>query len=460
LRAEAPPPRIAYYGDDVTGSTANLAAFHDAGLRAVQFLAVPDAALLARHAQGLDVLGIAGIARSLPTEAMADEVRPAFELFRWLGVRVAQYKLCSTFDSAPHQGSIGRMIELGREVFGRRPVPIAAGDPDFGRWTVFGQHFAQADGIPYRLDRHPTMANHPATPMREADLCRHLGAQTTLPLRLLDLHRLRQSPEALRANWDALAAAGAVVLDGLDRDDFDRAARLMLSLHEDDAPVFAMGSQGLAAALARVMQPATPRGGTTLDTAAGRAGVPRLLVLSGSASPQSAAQIRLAEAAGWLALRIDLPALLAGPEAETARLTEAIAAGFATAPGVIAYTALGPADPAIVAARAAAQRLGLQEAALAPRTGQLMAALVRALRARLDVPRLVLTGGDTSSLTLRGLGADALQLLTRSPTAGARIARLLAQHPAIDGLQIILKAGQAGSEDLYPRALAGGSDWA
>ena len=83
--------------------------------------------------------------------------------------------------------------------------------PDFGRYTVFGHHFAAEDGTVYRLDRQPTMSSHPSTPMTEADLAVHLGRQTDLPIGGIPLV----------AYDDDLAAAAArapnrtVVLDAL-----------------------------------------------------------------------------------------------------------------------------------------------------------------------------------------------------------------------------------------------------
>jgi len=86
--------------------------------------------------------------------------------------------VCSTFDSSPGVGSIGKAAEIGREVFGGRFVPVVAGVPYLRRYTLFGHHFAASGDRVYRLDRHPTMSQHPVTPMAEADLLRHLAWQT------------------------------------------------------------------------------------------------------------------------------------------------------------------------------------------------------------------------------------------------------------------------------------------
>ena len=110
----SPGGPVCFYGDDFTGATAHLAGFHEAGLNALMFLRTPTLAQAQRHLADEDVLGVAGISRSLAPAAMGQEIGPAFALFRALGARQAHYKICSTFDSSPRLGSIGRAIEIGR----------------------------------------------------------------------------------------------------------------------------------------------------------------------------------------------------------------------------------------------------------------------------------------------------------------------------------------------------------
>jgi len=78
--------------------------------------------------------------------------------FRWLqshGSPICQYKVCSTFDSSPEIGSIGRALEIGQDIFGTQCVPVVVGAPHLGRYVAFSHLFAGSkDGI-YRIDRHP-----------------------------------------------------------------------------------------------------------------------------------------------------------------------------------------------------------------------------------------------------------------------------------------------------------------
>src|SRR4051812_25394063 len=96
--------RIAFYGDDFTGSTDTIATLADAGARAVLFLGVPTDEQLAA-AGPLDALGIAGAARSMSPSAMREELEPVARFFRSLQAPVSHYKTCSTFDSSPDIGS-------------------------------------------------------------------------------------------------------------------------------------------------------------------------------------------------------------------------------------------------------------------------------------------------------------------------------------------------------------------
>jgi len=103
------------------------------------------------------------------------------------GAGLLHYKVCSTFDFAPGIGSIGRVMDIARRVLGGGVIPIVVGAPKLGRFSMFGTLFARhnVDGTVHRIDRHPTMSVHPTTPMNEADMRRHIGAQTEQSIGLL-----------------------------------------------------------------------------------------------------------------------------------------------------------------------------------------------------------------------------------------------------------------------------------
>lgn len=445
--------RIAFYGDDFTGSSDNLAQFHRHGLRSMLFFDATDKATLHRHAADLDVIGIAGVSRSLPPQAMAEELRPAFRALAELRPRLVQYKICSTFDSGPVCGNFGVVLDEARRQWPGCAAPVLAAVPDFARYTVFGNHFAGHRGEVFRLDRHPSMSRHPVTPMAEADLARHLAALGEGGTRLLDVLALGAGRDAARSRLDDLVADGdeSIVLDTFTHEHLLLCSELIWEL-SGRLPVFALAAQGLAHGLGQYL-----RGEGKAAHSQFMGGVEHLLVLSGSCAPQTANQIAAAEAAGFRLLSLDVPRLLA-PEsapAVVAELVDAAARAFACGCSVVVHTARGSEDPAIAQARAAAQRAGLASDEVARRIGQAFAGVFRALTARGLVRRTVFAGGDTSSHAMRACGAYALSILASDFRENAHLCQLHSHGPPLDQVEVLLKGGQVGGDEFLLRALAG-----
>ena len=49
-------------------------------------------------------------------------------------------------------------MEIGRDIFAPEFIPIVVGAPHLGRYVVFGNLFATADGKVYRIDDTPRCA--------------------------------------------------------------------------------------------------------------------------------------------------------------------------------------------------------------------------------------------------------------------------------------------------------------
>ena len=183
---DAPRYLLSYYGDDFTGSTDVLEALSLGGVKTVLFLEPPSPERLAAFPQAA-AFGIAGTSRAMTREQLDAHLPAVFAALGTLKASFCHYKVCSTFDSSPTLGSIGRALELGLQSFPQAFVPLVVGAPKLKRYVVFGHLFATADGVTHRLDRHPTMPQHPATPMSESDLRLHLAAQTDLATELVDV---------------------------------------------------------------------------------------------------------------------------------------------------------------------------------------------------------------------------------------------------------------------------------
>ncbi|WP_213981022.1 four-carbon acid sugar kinase family protein [Sphingomonas sp. dw_22] len=414
-------PLYGYYGDDFTGSTDVLEQLAEGGVPAVLFLRKPDAALRARFAD-VRAIGLAGDSRSRSPEWMDANLPEAFAA---LGdAAIVHYKTCSTFDSGPETGSIGRAMEIGARVFGG-VVPILVGAPHLRRYVAFGNLFAAAGDEVYRIDRHPTMSRHPVTPMHEADLRRHLALQTDMPVALVPIDRIHAGEAA--AAFDAVTD-GAVLFDGIDMPDLAAAGAVLLSRGSR----FAVGSSGVTRALVIEWQ----ANGTIMAPAelARAEAVDRLLVVSGSCSPLTARQIACGAAQGYVGIGVDVAALLRGEHGEEDRLAAAAEAALTEGGRCVIHSAEGPLGDA---APAAGDLLG---AAL----GRVAHAVIK----RQSLRRILFAGGDTSSHGVAELGIDALTWAAPMER-GAPLVRAHASDAAIDGLELVLKGGQMGGEGFF-----------
>ena len=452
---------LAFYGDDFTGSTDALESLATRGVRARLFFDPPtdaDADLV----DSLDAVGVAGRSRSMSPAEMDATLPPAFEALVDLDPEIIHYKVCSTFDSSSSVGSIGHAIDLGVAATGSPFVPVVVAAPSLaprGRYVAFGNLFARQHGEPYRLDRHPTMRRHPVTPMTEADIRRHLGAQTDRTIGLVDVVDLEQ--QAQRQFTAVRDANDIVVFDGISADHQRTAGQLIWNAAlEIEAPIFAAASSGLGYGLTAHWQDH----GTIGD-----AGPPdrlpeveRLLVMSGSAAPETAAQIEWALSTCYRSHRLDSAALI-DPATSSDAIAAAIdAAGSALteAEPIILYTARGPEDPAIATTNERADQLDLSKGDLRRRLGTAQGRITRAVLEAFSVERLCVAGGDTSGLVASALDIRAVDY--GAPVApGSPICIALGDDPVTDGLELAFKGGQVATEsphaDYFERVRLGGS---
>ncbi|SDL69846.1 Uncharacterized conserved protein YgbK, DUF1537 family [Modicisalibacter muralis] len=449
MRPIQPYPML-FYGDDFTGASANLLEYHRQGLRGILFVNTPTLEQVAMHAADVKVLGIAGISRSLTPTDMADEIRPVFELFRRLGGRVIQYKICATFDSSPTRGNFGTVMELARDVFGVENIPIVAAHPSFGRFTAFANHFAVYQQQAYRLDRHPSMSKHPETPMQEADLRRHLANQTSLPIGLCDVVALRtKGDEEIDAILSNANFAGTI-FDAMEHRDLVTMARAVWRVSHDRS-VFTLSSHGFAAGLASHLAATQTRLHKIVRNP--QRPVESLVVLSGSCSPRTAIQIEHARANGWQAIRLPVDALEYESEMHVAEKVAAqVLEATARGQSIVVYAANGPEDATIAKGRGVFGAMQSESSAV---IGRLYGSVLRLVFAQRTLPRLMLAGGDTSSQTVRALGIDALTIDAINPASMEAFMRMHAEQSPFDGVQLLMKAGQNGSDDYFTCARLG-----
>ena len=445
-------PLIAFYGDDFTGSSASMEATAFAGVESVLFLSPPTPERL-RDFAGYRVIGVAGVARAQSPEWMDEHLPPVFDLLAAIGAPVIHYKVCSTFDSAPHIGSIGRAIDIAARKF-EGWIPLVVADPGMGRYQAIGNLFAAAHGVVHRLDRHPVMARHPVTPMHEADLARHLAGQTDKTIGLVDFVSVKRGDADARLAQEIAAGAKIVSLDVLDKETLIEAGRLIWE--RGAHPTFGVGSQGLEAALVAWWRHAglIPQEAPTFRAAP----VERIACVSGSVSPVTAAQIALARDKGFATIALDTARAVdaAEWERETGRATEAALTALGSGRDALVHSAAGPDDPSVAAFRTAVEMSNQLVEAVNERVGVGLGAILDGILAKTRLPRAVISGGDTSGRAASMLGIDALTAI--APLApGSPLCRAHAARADRDGLEIALKGGQVGAPDFFLAAKNGGA---
>jgi len=498
------PPRLggsgklllAYYGDDFTGSTDVMEALARAGLRTVLFLAPPTEEQLEKF-PGLRAFGIAGGSRTMSPAEVERELPPAFEALKASGAPIVHYKVCSTFDSSPAVGSIGRAIEIGRRVFGNRPTPLVVGAPVLGRYVVFGNLFARSglDSEPSRLDRHPTMSRHPVTPMDEADLRLHLTKQTKLQLELVDVLKLEHelsirssrgdeaqtktdqsllTSASTESEWAASAdgaqanAAPIVLFDTL------REAHLAVIGGEigrlsRGEQIFVVGSSGVEYALVehwrRICNAETQRTSRSESAKPSALSAPlrfgstdsvrpaaskQIVAVSGSCSPVTDRQVARALKSGFVEIPLHAKHLARENYRDSVRTFVLLEAQRVLADGrsVVLQTSRGPTDPRMVRGKKSTE-------GLAARLGQGLGLILDDLLNATGIRRAVVCGGDTSMHVARTLGIESLEYL--APMApGSPLCKVHAPGRAADGCEIVFKGGQVGRDDFFLDVLNGG----
>lgn len=442
---------LSFYGDDFTGSTDGMEALARAGLRTVLFLRPPSASQLARF-PGLRAVGVAGISRRLSPAKMDIELPPIFTRLRELSAPLFHVKICSTFDSSPEIGSIGRTIDIGQRIFASPLVPLVVGAPILNRFCLFGNLFARSgpESEVFRLDRHPSMNRHPITPMRESDLRLHLTQQTSRRIGLVDLLQLGGPEEVLAEDLKALSASGVevVLFDTLTEEHLSTIGRVLWKRANADQPLFAVGSSGVEYALTAYWR---SRGWLPFPPTCSAGPVERTIVVSGSCSPVTARQIEWGLANGFAEIPIDT-AQLTGQEAVSAVVYQSVHTAlmlWKSGKNVIVHTCRGPEDPRLVALQ---EKTGRSDDGVL--LGETLGRILGALISETGVRRAVVAGGDTSGFVARQLGIEALEM--QAPLApGSPLCRVYAPDAQLDGMEILFKGGQVGRIDLFGSVLQG-----
>lgn len=449
---------IGFYGDDFSGTTAIAETLTQSGVPTVIFTNPPSLSYLNRRFPLVRAVGISGTARTLAAGVIREALTPTFLAMRSYRAPAYVYKVCSTFDSSPRVGNIGKAIELGIKIFAPEFIPVLAAAPKLGRYTVFGNHFAAVGGGEiFRLDRHPSISKHPVTPMQEADLCRHLAKQTELKSGLINILDINAGPEIINSKIDKLVSAAVPIIffDCITDNDLNTICGTIFRRISKVKPLFFVGSQELGYGLGAAYHEAGLLPERSKMPLPGKIGTDRgpILVLSGSCATVTGEQIQWARKNGFVDVSIqpldllDYDKKIAIKQKIVARASEALEKGHS----VILHTAIGPQDSRIKAMAEMTAKLSLSDAEANETLGSELGAMARDIVGNSQVKRLVIAGGDTAGRIQQSLQIEALQI-SKSIGIAAPLCYVYSKQPDFNGLEMAFKGGQIGSRDYLYQA--------
>ncbi|MDN3594840.1 four-carbon acid sugar kinase family protein [Zunongwangia endophytica] len=445
---------LVFYGDDFTGSTDALEFMTRAGAKTILFMEPPTIEELARF-DDLDAIGIAGMTRSLDKAEMSKTLHRDFLKIADLNPRHVHYKVCSTFDSSPEIGNIGVAIKEGFKRFGNKYTPILIAAPHLGRYMAFGNLFAQmgigSSGEIFRIDQHPSMSKHPVTPANKSDLRDHLALQCDYNSGLINLLDLVLPIKDLQQKLNQISKEKNVVFfDGIYEEQMKILGELLENSVENEKSLFTVGSSGVGKALGDFWQQSGKFSERT-EWQELKESNP-ILVLSGSVSPVTEAQINYAIKNGFAEVAIE-PEFLEGEINDfIKKYSEKIIQQLKGGTSVILHTSIGSEDARLEKTKKITENLGwdnLQSRRKLPqRFGELLGRTARKVLFKKKVQRLVIAGGDTSSYTAKELGINAVEMI--APLyKGAPLCVALAKDSPVDKMEINLKGGQVGSNAYF-----------
>jgi 3-dehydrotetronate 4-kinase len=408
--------------DDFTGATDLANTLTRRGMHTVQTIGLPKGA-----APEADAVVVALKSRTIPA---AEAVAQSLAACRWLkanGARQIFFKYCSTFDSTD-EGNIGPVADALLDELKSDFTIACPAFPENNRTIYLGHLFVGGD-----LLSDSSMRNHPLTPMRDANLVRVLGKQTTHRVGLVSYKTVKQGAPAIAEAYAALKAQGVrhAIVDAVEDKDLENIGAASSAL-----PLVTGGS-GVAIGLPasyRLARLIPKREGASALAKVGGPGV----VLSGSCSAATLGQVERF-AAKHPAMAIDPLALAQDPEKTIATLLGWAQEKLNAGPALI-YASAPPEKVAAVQAQFGRERAGeMIEHAIATLATGLAAAGLR---------RFVIAGGETSGAVVSALKVEALEI---GPQIAPGVPACLSY--GAPRFALALKSGNFGGPDFFAEAL-------
>lgn len=406
------PLRLGAIADDLTGATDLALTLARSGMSVRQTVGIPADP---NAISGADAVVISLKSRTIPAAEAVTQSLDAAKVLLAAGAAQLFFKYCSTFDSTD-EGNIGPVIDALLDLLGEDRTLACPAFPTNKR-TVYKGHLFVGDQL---LSDSP-MKDHPLTPMRDANLVRVLGRQTTRPVHLVDINAVRSEHLDHRLS----DKPGIAIVDALDDADLLAIGRAAARMR------LVTGGSGVAMGL-----PAN--WGITQATNAMRRQNPsgRTLVLAGSCSGATRQQISVAMAAGFDGLQLDPIEIAAG------RQTISDALDFATK---------ATATPVIYASATPEGVAKSQNALGRDRAGAVVEAFLSELTPLLvnhGFDQLIIAGGETSGAVVAGLGLKSLDIGPEIDPGVPWMYSKAGETP----IAIALKSGNFGADNMFIKA--------
>lgn len=407
--------------DDFTGATDLANTLTRQGMRCMQTIGVPDDGF---DAGGADAIVIALKSRTVP---VAEAVSQSLAALNWLQGQGAQqifFKYCSTFDSTD-EGNIGPVADALLDAMGDGFTIACPAFPAAGR-TIFKGHLFVGDV----LLADSGMRNHPLTPMRDANLVKVLGRQTTHKVGLVQYADVEQGRDAVRIAFGELRSEGCryAIVDAISD------AHLMTIGAACAGLGLITGGSGVALGL-----PENFRHGGQLGESMAPLNIPasgRRAVLAGSCSEATRAQVALSKEK-WPSFFID--PLAAGDAEETVEKALAWTQGQDGNTPLLFYSSQEPESVEAVQERLGREAAGAQ-------VERVHAGIARGV---LDAgfSQLIVAGGETSGAVVQALGVKALRI---GPEIDPGVPWTVTAGDA--EFALALKSGNFGGRDFFEKA--------
>ena len=404
--------------DDLTGACDTGLQFHNCGFRV---LVLRDPKWLWEYSPMYDAISL-----DIDTRGGSRE-----EAIRGAGEAASSLRSCrpSTLTykkvDSTLRGHIGAEIDAIMDVFTPPCALVAPAYPREGRQTIDGIHLVRS--IPLA---QTDLSRDPRWPIPKSSLPSLVGSQSRRRIAHIAHKVTSRGLEALRTEVERVLKEGAeiVTFDVVSDQDLDLITQVGLSMSK--LPLF-VGSAGLAACLGarlridREVKPTISRGQPIKGGS---------IAIVGSLSKASDRQVERAVERGTRLIRLDEESgkgnlhLKMISDKILSDLFEGIDTLIWTKPGREGHIAPAPDNP----------------------FAQLIRKLILRLAPEPSLRGIVLTGGDTASIVLSALEADALEIVSEVQPA-VPCCKIVTGRSR--GLRVITKAGAFGDEDTLVRCL-------